>query len=56
MVASFPSRPPKVVVQGLQVRLIPQLEEEGFERLSGIVLASVEATIYERLYATPQGG
>ena len=39
----------QVVVQRLQVRLIPQRGREGFEGIPRIVLPPVEATIYETL-------
>src|SRR5215210_3109747 len=44
----------QVVAKGIQIRLVPELGREGFQSLSGIVLTAVEATIYERLYATLQ--
>jgi hypothetical protein len=43
------------VVQRPKVGLVPQPGGEGFESLPGIVLLAVEATVYERLDAPPQG-
>src|SRR5215217_8187745 len=36
------------IVQRLQVRLVPELRGEGFERLRRVVLPTVEAAVYER--------
>ena len=47
----LPYHPYQVVAQCLQVGLVPQLGGEGFQGLSGIVLAAVEAPVYERLDA-----
>src|SRR5215212_2749117 len=41
--------------QIFEVRLVPQLEGEGFEGLPRVVLAAVEAAVYERLDAVPDG-
>src|SRR5215211_5377489 len=50
-VAWSPLPPPQVVAQRLQVCLISELGGEGFQGLSRIVLAAVEAPVYERLDA-----
>src|SRR5215218_10648631 len=42
-------------IQAVQVRLISQSGGEGFEGLSRVVLAAVEAAVYERLDAPSQG-
>src|SRR5215207_540922 len=39
------------VVEGLQIRLVPELRGEGFEGLPGVVLAAVEAAVDKGLYA-----
>ena len=39
----------KLGVQGVEIRLIPELGGEGFKYLGCVVLAAVEATIHERL-------
>ena len=46
----------QIVVQCFEVRLVPQLGREGFQGPSSIVLAAVEALVYERLDATTQRG
>jgi hypothetical protein len=51
----LPYHPNQVVAQCLQVRFVSYLGREGFQGLSGIVLAPVEATVYERLDAPSQG-
>jgi hypothetical protein len=43
------------VVQGVQVRLVPQFECKALEGLSSIVLASIEAAVYVRLNSSTQG-
>src|SRR5215207_1063476 len=52
-------RPPhhahQVISQGIQVCLVPKLGGEGFQGLSRVVLAPVEAAIDEGLDTTPQG-
>jgi hypothetical protein len=45
----------QIVAQCLQVCFVAQLGRERFQGLSGVVLAAVEAPIYEGLYPTPQG-
>jgi hypothetical protein len=52
----LPYHPHQVVAQGVQVCFVAQLGREGFQGLSCIVLAAVEAPVYEGLDATPQGG
>src|SRR5215203_1291007 len=52
---SLPYHPHQVVAQGIQVRLVPELDREGFQGLSGVVLPSVEAPVYERLDTASQG-
>ena len=47
----FPHHTYQFAVKGLQARLIPKLGREGFEGLPHIVLAAVEATVYEGLDA-----
>src|SRR5215203_3706873 len=49
------NHPYEIASQCLQVRLIAEPGREGFEGLPGVVLASVEAPVYERLYAPPYG-
>jgi hypothetical protein len=39
----------KVAAQGVEVRLVTQLGGEGFQGLSSVILAAVEAPFYERL-------
>src|SRR5215211_4648575 len=46
----------QVVVQGVQVRFVAQADGEDFQSLAGVVLAAVEAAVYERLDAVSQGG
>src|SRR5215204_4085332 len=53
---SLPYHPQQVFAQGVQVCFVAQLGREGFQGLSCIVLAAVEAPVYEGLDATPQGG
>src|SRR5215208_6671397 len=45
----------QVVIEGLQIRLLPQLDGERFEGLPRIILAPIEAAIYEGLDATTEG-
>jgi hypothetical protein len=52
---SLPYHPHQIVAQGVEVRLVPELGREGFQGLPRVVLPTVEAPIYERLYAPPQG-
>src|SRR5215218_10275103 len=47
----LPYHPHQVVAEGVHVRLVSQLGREGFQGLPGIVLTSVEATVYEGLNA-----
>src|SRR3712207_6563862 len=47
--------PHEVVAQGVQICLLSQPGGEGGEGLCGVVLASVEAPIYEALDASPEG-
>src|SRR5215211_2902584 len=44
----------QVVAQGVEVSLVSQLGREGCKRLCCVVLAAVEAPVYERLDAAPQ--
>src|SRR5829696_7077884 len=46
----------QVVIEGFQVRLVPELGGEGFQGLSSVILPAVEASIYEGLDAPPEGG
>src|ERR671912_343064 len=46
----------EILVQCFEVRLVPQLGREGFQGPSSIVLAAVEALVYERLDATALRG
>src|SRR5215211_4591237 len=56
LAASSPLLPlPSHRAQCLQVRLISELGRERFQGLSGVVLAAIEAPVYERLYGPPQG-
>jgi hypothetical protein len=45
----------QLIAEPVQVGLITQLGREGFQGLSRIVLAAVEAPVYERLDAAPEG-
>src|SRR5215216_3029654 len=49
------NHPYEVVAQGVQVCFVTQLGREGLQGFSCVVLPSVEATVYERLDASPQG-
>src|SRR5829696_9460910 len=51
----LPHHPHQVVVQRLQVRLVAQLLAESFEGLRRIVLAAVEAAVYEGLDTMAEG-
>src|SRR5215211_4795513 len=44
----------QVVIEGFQVCLVPEFDREGFEGPSGIILPSVEASVYKPLYAVSQ--
>jgi len=46
----------QIGAERIQIRFIAQLGREGFEGLTRVVLAAVEALVYERLEATPQRG
>src|SRR4028119_635676 len=50
-----PGHPHKIVAQRVEVRLVSQPGIEGFESLSGVVLAAVEASIHQRLDAASEG-
>jgi hypothetical protein len=50
----LPHHPHQIIAQGVQLRLFAEPRREGFQGLPGIVLAAVEAPIYERLDAPPQ--
>src|SRR5215208_5014316 len=52
---SLPYHTYQVLAQCVQVCLVAQLGREGFQGLPGIVFPSIEAAIYEALYAPPQG-
>ena len=52
----LPDDPDQLVVQRVQVRFVAQAGRERFQGLSGVVLAAVEAPVYEGLDATSQGG
>src|SRR5215207_7432361 len=41
----------QILIQRLEVRLVPQLDGEGFQGLPGVVLAAVEAAVNEGLDA-----
>jgi hypothetical protein len=43
-----------MVSQGFQIRLFSQPGIEDGKRLRGVVLASVEASVYETLYTPPK--
>src|SRR5215210_671970 len=45
----------QVVAKGVQVRFVSQRRGEGFQGLPRVVLPTVEAPVYERLDAPPQG-
>jgi hypothetical protein len=49
----LPDHAHEFVVQRLQVGFIPEPGGEGFEGLGSIILPTIEAPIYEALYATP---
>src|SRR3712207_2737136 len=51
----FPYHPYKLGVQGVEVRLVPELGREGFQGLSSVVLPSVETAVYKALDATSKG-
>src|SRR5215210_1211694 len=51
----FPDDSNQFLVQAVEVRLVAQAGGEGVERLSRVVLLSVEAPVYERLDAASQG-
>jgi hypothetical protein len=51
----LPYHPYQIIAKCVQVCLVAQLGREGFQGLPRIVLAAIEAAIYEALYATPQG-
>ncbi len=44
----------QIIAQSIEVRLVSKLGGEALESLSRVVLPSVEASIYERLYAPSQ--
>src|SRR5829696_2672603 len=50
----LPYHSQQVVIEGVQVRLVLQFGGEAFQGLSSIVLPSVEAPVYKRLYAASQ--
>src|SRR5918998_286090 len=50
----LPDDPDQLVVQRVQVRFVAQAGRERFQGLSGVVLAAVEAPVYEGLDASPQ--
>jgi hypothetical protein len=43
----------QIFAECVQVCFVTQLGREGFQGLSSIVLAAVEAPVYERLYTPP---
>src|SRR5829696_5540252 len=45
----------QIHLQRLEVRLVPQLDGEGFQGLPCVVFAAVEAAVDEGLDAAPQG-
>src|SRR5215211_1678832 len=47
----LPYHPHQILLQRLEVRLVPQLDGEGFQGLPGVVLAAVEAAVNEGLDA-----
>src|SRR5215203_1765952 len=49
--ARLPDHCHQIVAQSIEVRLVSKLGGEVLESLSRVVLPSVEASIYERLYA-----
>jgi hypothetical protein len=44
----------ELVIQCVEVRLIPELGGEGFEGLSSVVLPAIETPVYKGLQATSQ--
>lgn len=51
---SLSHHPRQVIGQGVQVRLVTQSRVEGGERLCGVVLVAVEATVNEALEASSE--
>src|SRR5215211_228246 len=47
--------PHQIVAQGVQIRLVSELGGEGFEGLSRVIFAAVEALVYEPLDTASQG-
>jgi hypothetical protein len=45
----LPHNTHQIIAQGVQASLVPKLGRECFESISGIVLTSVQATVYEGL-------
>jgi hypothetical protein len=50
----LPHHSHQIVAQSIEVRLVSKLGGEALESFSRVVLPSVEASIYERLYAPSQ--
>jgi len=50
----LPDHVNQVGAERIQVRFVAQLGREGLEGFTSVVLTAVEATVYERLEATPQ--
>src|SRR5215211_5315521 len=51
----LPHHTHQVVIEGFQVRLVPELGREGFQGLPRVILPTVEAPVYEGLDSTSQG-
>ena len=51
----LPYHPYQVIAQCVEIGIVTQLGGEGFQGLSGIVLLTVEAPVYEGLNTSSQG-
>jgi hypothetical protein len=51
----LPHHPYQIVAQGVEVRLVPELGREDFERLSSVILTAVKAPIDEGLDSPTEG-
>src|SRR5215211_7821239 len=51
----LPHHAHQVIAQSVEVCLVPKLRRKNVESLAGVVLAAVEAAVYEGLYTAPQG-
>jgi hypothetical protein len=52
----LPYRPYQIIAECAQVCFVAQLGREGFQGLSGVVLAAVEATVDKALNSPPERG